>query len=160
MTKAEIKKNHFFTVLEVRDNSILVEDNKGEKTVVAKYEDENGVYFLDAQLDKEYLPKTSYHLKNDLGFDKSSIKKAVKTATSDFDKDEIKNREMEVVCELLDRPTQTYTAEEAAELIEAFWTSHNQCVFDNPDDFTGMEYFVVERKWNKINSAIERLATA
>ena len=41
------------TTLEIRSNSVKVESN-GMVMLVAKYQDENGVYFLNENLEKQY----------------------------------------------------------------------------------------------------------
>lgn len=40
--------------LEIRTNSIKVQDNNGMTLLVAKYQDENGVYFFNENLQKQY----------------------------------------------------------------------------------------------------------
>lgn len=40
-------------VLKINDNSIKVK-SEGSITVVAKYEDENGIFFFDENLEKQY----------------------------------------------------------------------------------------------------------
>lgn len=42
-------------ILEIRDRSLLVLDQQGERTAIAKHTDEGGDYFLDWQLDKRYV---------------------------------------------------------------------------------------------------------
>jgi hypothetical protein len=41
-------------VLEIRSNSIKVEGYNGQPLLVARYEDENGIYFLNENLEKQY----------------------------------------------------------------------------------------------------------
>lgn len=49
-------------VFEIHENHIVVIQSNNEKTVVARHEDENGIYFFNQQLKKEYITDADLNL--------------------------------------------------------------------------------------------------
>ena len=47
-------------VLEIRDDSLLVTTNMGN-TAIARYEDKDGIFFYNENLDKEYVTDLNMH---------------------------------------------------------------------------------------------------
>lgn len=70
---------------------------------------------------------TKYHLFNEFGIRKQRIKNCI--PENNDDPDDAKTRE------LLARRTQEYTAEELELLFGRLWTSHHECVDENPQDY-------------------------
>jgi len=59
--------------------------------------------------------------------------------------------------ELVNRRTNVYTAEEAKDIIGSSWTSHNQCVVDNPSDFSNVEVYQAEKKYKRIDLLMDKI---
>jgi len=58
-----MQKRRDFKIIENRNNSVLVRDDIGERTAVAKHEDEAGEYILNGNLKKQYIAKSEWETK-------------------------------------------------------------------------------------------------
>ena len=96
------------------------------------------------------------HLKNDLGINKEVIKKICYELYSYLPESEFKERNFDVLKELIDRKTQRYTIEESKNLVENYLSSHDWCVLDNAGngEFSGVEEYQANEKYNRMANAI------
>jgi len=101
-----------------------------------------------------------FHLKNDLGINKSSVKKSYEADGEHLSEREHTERGFDIIRELLNRRTQNYTKEEATHLVECYMTSHDYCVIDNHYDFEPIEVYQAEQKMERYNLAIKKLNNA
>ena len=97
------------------------------------------------------------HLKNDLGINKSAILKSYQEYGSHLNEVEHKERGFDTLKSLLDKRTQKYTKEECRVLVDGYLTSHDDCVMENPDDFTRLEVYQANEKYNRYEKAVNIL---
>ena len=88
----------------------------------------------------------NYHLSVDLGLNKQALKRSFEENYGEYSSDEIKERGLDLVKFLLNKPTQRYTANEVQLLVEAYWTAHDECVLDNEDDYSNIEVYHAQKK--------------
>jgi hypothetical protein len=100
--------------------------------------------------------KTKLHLKNDLGLNKSTIKKIVYEYVDYLPENEFTERGLDIVKELVDRRTQYYTIEESKELVGNYLTSHDYCVIDNTGlgEFSGVEEYQSNKKNDRMENSL------
>jgi len=98
------------------------------------------------------------HLSNDLGINKQLIKRNLKDLNDWMSPSEFTERELDLPFEWINRRTQVYSVEEASILIENYLTSHDECVMENPEDFSSIEVYTATAKDNRLNKAIEILS--
>ena len=93
-------------------------------------------------------PRT-VHLLDDLGVYKATLKRnfADNDRGAEFDRDR----------ELLARRTQRYTLEEAEVLLGWCSTSHDDCVDENPEDYSPIEVYTARQKLLRRDDAVARL---
>ena len=108
------------------------------------------------------MTTTKLHFKNDLGLNKTTIKKIVYEYYSYLSDNEFKERGFDVVKELVDRRTQYYTPEESKVLVGNYLSSHDYCVIDNTGfgEFSGVEEYQAREKLDRVERAeriIEKL---
>src|SRR5690606_9561065 len=82
--------------------------------------------------------ETLHHLLDDFGMYKSTVRR-------NFD-DNDRGPEYDHVRELLDRRTQRYTLAELKEISGFFCTAHDECVIENPDDYTPLQVYAAKNK--------------
>ncbi len=80
----------------------------------------------------------TYHLLKDLGIYK-------RTVQSVFDSND-RGTEHNTVRDLLARKTQQYTLDELSLLAMFFHSSHDDCVEENPEEYTPLEVYVARKK--------------
>ena len=90
------------------------------------------------------------HLKNDLGLNKTTIKKSYQSDASHLPANEHRERGFDEVKELLDKRTQFYTVEECKILAGIYLSSHDFCVVDNVGngEFLAIEEYQAEKKYD------------
>jgi hypothetical protein len=98
------------------------------------------------------------HLSNDLGINKQVIKRNLKDLNDWMSPSEFTERGLDLPFEWINRRTQVYSVEEASILIEEYLTSHDECVMENPEDFSSIEVYTATAKENRLNKAIEILS--
>jgi len=91
----------------------------------------------------------TFHLLGDLGLRKTTVKR-------NFE-DNDRGPELDNVRELLARRTQHYTLEEIRVLSGFFCSAHDECVEENPDDFTPLEIWTAKRKIQRAEKACKAL---
>lgn len=103
--------------------------------------------------------KTKLHLKNDLGLNKSTIKKIVYEYVNYLPENEFTERGFDVVKELVDRRTQYYTIEESKTLVGNYLSSHDHCVVDNTGfgEFSGVEEYQSNEKYDRMENAFKTI---
>lgn len=89
------------------------------------------------------------HLLDDLGVYKATLKRnfADNDRGAEFDRDR----------ELLARRTQRYTLEEAEVLLGWCSTAHDDCVDENPEDYSPIEVYTARQKLLRRDEAVARL---
>ena len=93
-------------------------------------------------------------LKKDLNISKSTIIKIIDRFVEEVG---INDERMEQVMDantLLHQHGDTYTLPEAEQLIGWYITSHDECVLDNEDDFSGIEVYQAEQKHQRYDNAM------
>jgi hypothetical protein len=98
---------------------------------------------------------TTHHLLLDLHVRKASLKRnfdSIYTTT-----DEARQVELEPVRALLAAPGQLYSLDEITQLFDWLWTSHDDCVIENPDDYTPLEVYTATQKIERGEAALARL---
>lgn len=107
------------------------------------------------RLEPSYRPERgpvavkTYHLLKDFGVYKATI------VRNFHDND--RGREYDHVRGLLARRTQRYTVAELEELFGWLWTSHDECVVGNTDDFSPVEVYTSAQKISRGEAAIAEL---
>ena len=98
-----------------------------------------------------------YHLKNDLGLHKQVLKNIFKEQYGEICEAEKAERGLNIVEALLHRRGQEYRAIEVLKIINtAYFTSHDECVLDNEEDYTNVEVATSKKKEAKLMK-IEKL---
>lgn len=97
------------------------------------------------------------HLKNDLGINKVAIWKSYDADGSHLRDVEHTERGFDELKSLLEKRTQKYTKDECKVLVGNYITSHDDCVMDNPDDFTPLEVYQANEKYNRYKSVLNKL---
>ena len=98
-------------------------------------------------------------LKKDLNIYKSSIRANVDAFVEEVGlKDERMESVMDVLT-LLQQRGDKYTIAEAELLIQWYITSHDECVWDNPDDFNSLQVYAANKKIEKFEKAQSILET-
>ena len=95
------------------------------------------------------MSEKRYHLFRDFGIYKVTLKRNF------YDND--RGPEYDDVEELLRRRTQFYTLPEIDRLSGFFLTAHDECVLENPDDYSGLEVYKATRKNETASGAFKRL---
>lgn len=95
------------------------------------------------------------HLLDDLGIHKQSIKRNLKDLNNWISKEEFTERGLDLPFEWINRRTQVYPVSEAEILIAYYLTSHDECVLDNPDDFSPIQVYTAQSKENRHDKAVE-----
>lgn len=96
-----------------------------------------------------------FHLKNDLGINKSVVKKSYEDDGGHLPPNEHTERGFDEVRYLLNKRTQNYTREEAICLVDCYMSSHDFCVIDNYDDFAPIEVYQAEQKYKRQEAAFK-----
>ena len=94
------------------------------------------------------------HLKNDLGINKSTIRKSYENDGEHLPPNEHTERGFDVVRDLLNRRTQRYSVDECVTLVETYMSSHDHCVLDNYYDFSSIEVYQANEKLQRYNKAM------
>lgn len=98
----------------------------------------------------KWSPSKRWHLLRDVGMYKATVKRNF------YDND--RGPELDHVAELLKRRTQFYTVAELTALSGFFVTAHDECVWDNPDEFEPLQRYVSIQKCRAAEAALARLA--
>ncbi len=96
------------------------------------------------------LNEKRYHLLRDLGVYKASIRNNYESGDLQYEYPQVR--------QLLDRRTQSYTLTELDELSCWLWTSHDDCVLENSDDYLPIQYYTAKAKVDFGQSVIRKLA--
>lgn len=98
-----------------------------------------------------------FHLKNNLGINKSTIRKSYENDGEHLPPEEHTERGFDELKRLLDRRTQVYTREECKVLVEGYMSSHDFCVLDNFYDFPPVEVYQANQKYDRYDKAMNEL---
>ena len=99
-------------------------------------------------------PNFKFHLKNDLGLNKQTIKNSVYYDAGCLSEGEKIERGFDVVEELLSRRTQYYTLSECSVLAQNYLCAHDNCVLDHgTDEFAFINVLQAEKKESTMNTA-------
>jgi hypothetical protein len=102
----------------------------------------------------------TYHLKNDLGLNKSTIKRLHEEAGRyDYASATEYPEQYKEAGELLNRRTQRYTKKEILKFIDYYITSHDDCVMDNLGlgEFSGIKEYQSQMKQDNYYKALKVL---
>lgn len=92
-----------------------------------------------------------YHLKNDLGLHKQVLKNIFKEQYGEICEAEKAERGLNIVEALLARRGQEYRAIEVLKIINtAYFTSHDECVLENEEDYSNVEVATSKKKEAKV----------
>ena len=95
-------------------------------------------------------------LKKDLNINKSAIRKNVDMFMLENEGDERMEEAMDVSTLLFQRGDR-YSVEEALQIIEWYITPHDECVYDNEDDFHPLQVYAANKKIEKHEAAFNFL---
>ena len=95
-------------------------------------------------------------LKKDLNINKSAIRKNVDVFMFENEGDERMEEAMDVSTLLFQRGDR-YSVEEALQIIEWYITPHDECVWDNEDDFHPLQVYAANKKIQKHEAAFNFL---
>ena len=98
-------------------------------------------------------------LKKDLNIYKSSIRHAIDRFVEEVGTEDERMEEVMDALTLLHKRGDKYTISEAELLIEWYINSHDECVWDNPDDFSALQVYAANKKIEKYNKAKSILET-
>lgn len=98
-----------------------------------------------------------FHLKDDLGINKLSVRKSYENDGEHLPENEHTERGFDRVRDLLNKRTQLYNREDSEVLVDCYMSSHDFCVLDNSDDFSSIEVYQAEQKWERYKSALDKL---
>ena len=93
-------------------------------------------------------------LKKDLNINKSAIRNNIDKFVEEYG---IEDERMELAMDamtLLHQRGDSYTSDDALMLISWYITSHDECVWDNEDDFSPLQVYSANKKIEKYNKAI------
>ena len=97
------------------------------------------------------------HLKKDLNIRKLALRRNIDTFLDEaHDGDERISTAVEAHF-MLNRHTQKYTPAEALELISWYITAHDECVWDNEEDFKPLQVFAANKKMEKYEVAVNTI---
>lgn len=91
----------------------------------------------------------TYHLLNDFGVYKQTLK-------ANFN-DNDRGKEHDEFVTLIAKRTQSYTIPELELLFSWLWTSHDDCVDQNSDDYSALEVYQSQQKIKRGQEALDRL---
>jgi len=95
-----------------------------------------------------------FHILNDLGISKISVKKKIKEELSEMSIDEAIERGLDRANELIDIHTWLYTADECECLIAWYFTSHDECVVDNEEEYNALQVYQSKEKMYRYERAL------
>jgi hypothetical protein len=94
------------------------------------------------------------HLKKDLNIRKSALKRNIDNFLDIAHEGDERIKTAVDAHFMLNRPTQKYTPTEALELISWYITSHDECVWDNEEDYNPLQVYAANKKMEKYESAV------
>jgi hypothetical protein len=94
-------------------------------------------------------------LKKDLNINKSAIRKNIDTYVEYNGYTEERFEEAMDVMTLLHQRGDNYTKQEAQLIMGWYLTPHDDCVWDNEEDFSAVEVYQVNKKYERMNKAME-----
>lgn len=96
------------------------------------------------------------HLKKDLGIYKTSLRKNINDAIDMVSYAELINEQPELVKanKLIQRKGDYYTISETKTLMGFYITSHDECVWDNEEDFNPLQVYTANRKMKKFEEVM------
>ena len=97
-----------------------------------------------------------FHILKDLGFSKNSIKKKI-AEHMDYmgNSPEADERGLTKANSLISSRTQMYTEDEFECMVAWYFTSHDECVLDNQEDYSPVEVYQSKQKMYRYESAME-----
>ena len=98
-----------------------------------------------------------FSLKKDIGISKMSIRKAIDEFAECADRDDERWEQALDAMTLLHIRGDQYTKEEVSDLISWYVTPHDECVEENPEDFSNVEVYTVEKKMQRLDKAMQIL---
>lgn len=101
------------------------------------------------------------HLTNDLKIQKSTLKRIINDSCDGLSSDDIVERKFDKAMDLLNRRGLVYTSQEAEFLIDYYFTSHDECIINNEDDYNGLEVHRAkskEKKYKEMRKIIESVS--
>lgn len=98
-------------------------------------------------------------LKKDLNIYKSSIRANVDAFIDEVGLQDERMESVMDVLTLLHQRGDKYTVAEAKLLIQWYITSHDECVWDNPEDFNPLQVYAANKKIEKFEKAQSILET-
>jgi len=101
------------------------------------------------------MTTTTISLSKDLNITKSAIRKQIDRFAEEFGtSDERWEEAMDVMTLLYDRGD-VYTLDEAQILISWYVSAHDECVYDNEDDYSAVEVYQATKKIEKQEKAMK-----
>lgn len=95
-----------------------------------------------------------FNLEQDLGISKQAIRNAIDKFIEEVGlQDERMEQVMDALTLLNDRGGM-YTANEAEFLVNWYFTAHDDCVVDNPEDFLSIEVHTANKKLKRLENAL------
>ena len=98
-------------------------------------------------------------LKKDLNIYKSAIRKNIDAFIEEVGLEDERMEDAMDAMTLLHQRGDKYTAKEANSLIQWYITPHDECVWDNPDDFNSLQVYAANKKIEKFEKAQSILET-
>jgi hypothetical protein len=96
-----------------------------------------------------------FHILNDLGFSKNSIKKQIAEHMHYMgNSPEADERGLTKANDLISIRTQMSTGDEFECMVAWYFTSHDECVLDNQEDYSPVEVYQSKQKMYRYESAI------
>lgn len=98
-------------------------------------------------------------LKKDLNIYKSAIRKNIDAFVEEVGLEDERMEEVMDALTLLHQRSDKYTVEDANTLIQWYITPHDECVWDNPEDFNPLQVYAANKKIEKFEKAQSVLET-
>lgn len=92
-------------------------------------------------------------LKKDLNINKSALRYNIDRFIDEVGLEDERMEEAMDAMTLLGQRGDKYTIEETSLLLEWYITSHDECVWDNPDDFNPLQVYAANKKIEKYEVA-------
>jgi hypothetical protein len=96
-----------------------------------------------------------FHILNDLGINKNSINKKIKEELNEMSIDEAIERGLTKANELISIRTQMYSSDECECLMAWYFTSHDECVIDNQEEYNALEVYQSKQKMHRYERALK-----
>jgi hypothetical protein len=95
-----------------------------------------------------------FHILNDLGINKNSIKNRIKEELDQMSIDEAIERGLTKANELISIRTQMYSSDECECLLAWYFTSNDECVVDNQEEYNSLQVYQSKEKMYRYERAL------